>query len=152
MRLKGKISPGALRGSLLIERFHYRIRSILGFEPFKGTLDIRLEKPVEVKDFSTKTIEHILVDGSKLVEAYLAPAVLHVKDNDHKCWVIRPAKYTQNKEFIEIIDKDHLKDKLSLKEGEEVEVTLCEKQKDKKDPPGMGLLRRLYGKETRLKV
>lgn len=155
MRLKGKVSPGVLRGELLIEKFFYRIKAILGFEPYKGTLDVKLEKPVEIEDFATKAIDHILVDGSRMVEAHLAPIILHVEKDgmqDHECWAIRPSHYTHGKEMVEIINKEKLKEKFALKDGDEVEVTFFEQRRPKKGPPGIGLMRRLYRREHRLSV
>lgn len=156
MRLKGSIATGVSRGEQLIEKFFFRIKAILGFEPYKGTLDVRLERPVEIEDYATKTIDHILVDGRKMVEAHLAPVVLHIKQedkvHDHECWVIRPSNYTHGKEMIEIINKEKLKDRFSLKDGDEVEVTFFEQTKKRGGPPGMGLMRRLYGREHKLSV
>lgn len=156
MRLKGTISRGVLRGEALLEKFCYRIKAILGFEPYKGTMNIRLEKPVDIEMYSTKTIEHILVDGRKIVEAHLAPVVLHVRSGeqliDHECWAIKPTNATHGSDMIEVIDKERLKDKFSLKEGDEVEVTFFERRHEKRGPPGMGLMRKLYRREHRLGV
>ncbi|MBI2232673.1 MAG: DUF120 domain-containing protein [Candidatus Aenigmarchaeota archaeon] len=156
MRLKGRVVPGAMRGGMLIEKFYFRIKALLGFEPFKGTLNIKLEKPVEIEDFTTKTVDHILLDGRRMIEVYLAPAVLHVhaggKMHDHESWAVRFAAPHQQKDLIEIIDKEKLEEKLNLKEGTELEITLFEQRKPEKGPPGMGLMRRIYGRESRLSI
>lgn len=155
MRLKGKVTRGVLRGELLIQKLFYRVKAVLGFEPYMGTLNIRLEKPVKLEDFATKAIDHILIDGTKMTEAYLAPVVLHTDKNgavNHECWAMRPSHYTHGMEMIEILDKEKLSDKLSLKEGDDVEVTFFEQKREKKGPPGIGLMRKLYGSEHRLGV
>lgn len=156
MRLRGTVVSGAMRGGSLMEKYYFRIKSLLGFAPYKGTLDIRLERPVNFEEFSAKTIDHVLLDGRRMVEVYLGPAVLHVTaagvSEDHECWVVRFAVPQQEKDVIEIIDKERLADRFSLKEGSKVEVTLFEQKKPKKGPPGMGLMRRLYGSGKRLSI
>ncbi len=156
MRFKGRVVPGAMRGGVLIEKFYYRIKALLGFEPYKGTMDIKLEKQIEIEDFASKTVDHILLDGRRMVEVYLAPAVLHFpfagKMHDHECWAVRFVTPQEQKDVIEIIDKEKLSDMFSLKEGSELEVTLFEQKTPKGGPPGMGLMRRIYGRESRLHV
>lgn len=155
MRVRGKIAPGVSRGELLIRKFFFRIKAILGFEPYKGTLDVRLERKVKIEDYATKAIDHILVDGTRMVEAHLAPVVLHVRKggevNDHECWAIRPVPYTHGEETVEIINRERLREKFSLKDGDDVEVTFFEPER-KKDSPAIGLMRKLYRREHRLSV
>ena len=73
MKVRGEVFSGALRGMPLIEKYNARLIGLLGFRPFKGTMDVRLERNVDIKPFATKTIEHVISDGSKKINAYLAP-------------------------------------------------------------------------------
>lgn len=154
MRLRGTVVSGAMRGRPLVEKYYFRLKALLGFEPYKGTMDVKLEKPVNLEDFASKTIDHILLDGRRKVEVYIAPAVLHIPGRavDHECWAVRFAVEQHEGDVIEIIDSERLADKFALKDGSAVEITLFEQKKEKKGPPGMGLMRRLYGSDKRLGV
>ena len=73
MKVRGEVFSGVLRGTPLIEKYYPRLIGLLGFKPFKGTMDIKLERDVDITPFAAKTIEHILRDGRKKVDAYMAP-------------------------------------------------------------------------------
>ncbi|MBI2076511.1 MAG: DUF120 domain-containing protein [Candidatus Aenigmarchaeota archaeon] len=150
--LKGKVVSGVMRGSPLIDTFFYRLIGILGFEPFKGTMDIQLERHVDVSLYSTKAIDHILIDGTKKVYAYLAAIILTIRKDgraeDYNCWAIREPGYPQQ-DMLEIVAKDSLKDKFGLKDSDIVEITFLSERKRKK-VPGAELFRRLYGTQTQM--
>ncbi|MFH0832972.1 MAG: DUF120 domain-containing protein [Candidatus Aenigmatarchaeota archaeon] len=149
MKLKGEVVSGVHRGKPLIRIYHLRLTGILGFEPFKGTLDIKMEKPIDIRPYSTKAIEQVLLDGTKKVDAYLAPVILSFKGQSHICWAMRH-ETIYSSDTIEIVSKDKLKEKMSLKDGDEVEITFTEEKKKEKSIPGMEIMKRLYGRETHL--
>ena len=82
MKIKGNVTVGPMRGKQLIEKFFFRLSGIIGYEPFKGTLDVRLENKIDIKLYATKTIDHILLDGAKKIDAYLAPIIVSAKGQD----------------------------------------------------------------------
>jgi len=129
MKLKGSVEKGPHRGWEMIGIYLPRLKHLLGFEPFRGTLDIKLEKPVDLKLYSNKKIEHKLINGKPCVYAYLAPVILEFHDkNDpektirHECWAIRQMRNVYKDDVVEIIDKENLKEKFGLKNGDSVEV------------------------------
>ena len=124
MKFKGTVIAGAMRGKPLIEIYLYRLKSILGFEPYKGTMDIRLEKPINLEAYSTKEISHVLLNGSKKMEAYLAPVTLEIKGEKYECWAIRQEESVYSDTRLEIVAKDNIKEKFSLKDGDAVAVEL----------------------------
>lgn len=73
MRIRGEVFSGALRGSPLIEKYYPRLVGLVGFRPFKGTMDVKLERSIDIRPFSSKTVDHLLTNGRKIVTAYLAP-------------------------------------------------------------------------------
>lgn len=73
MRVRGEVFSGVLRGTPLVEKYFPRLIGLLGFRPFLGTVDVRLERNVDISAFAAKTIEHVLRDGRRKVDAYLAP-------------------------------------------------------------------------------
>jgi len=149
MKLKGNVTIGAMHGKELLKKYYLRLINILGYEPFKGTLDIKLEKSIDIKHYTKNNIEHILLDGSVKVYAYLAPVIVSAKGQDVDCWAIRQPESVYEDDLLEIIYKENLREKLSLQNGDEVEITFFE-QRQKKNIPGLGLIRKIYGVDRQL--
>jgi len=124
--LRGRVIGGVGRGKDLVEKYYDRIRSILGFRPFHGTLNVELEKPVEITKFETRRIDHILLDGKPFVEMRMAPARLYYKDRIVDCWFIRQELPPYEKQVVELISEDSFKEKLGIREFDEVKVELTE--------------------------
>lgn len=175
----GQVVSGVLRGKSLIHKFRYRFVSILGFEPYEGTLDVELKFPLLIKNYATKRIEHVLMDGSRHIDAYIAPVTLHVrkvgeekeeekKKQDfskkdmrdriddlkedqkilkerveqmegiakedvitHDSFAMQMAEPI-NPRVIELLDKERLRDKLGVKEGDLIDITFYIPQKERK--------------------
>lgn len=146
MRISGMITTGVMRGTQLTETYQLRIHNVLRFKPYSGTLNVKLNRKIDLVRYSTKAIDEILVDGTRHVEAYLAPCVLISKGTEYKCWAI----WQQNRErdLIELISYENIREKFSLKDGDEVAIVL-ERVKFKKIP-GVGLIKRLVGRQPRL--
>jgi len=87
--VRGKIAPGPRRGKPLIEHSFFQLKGLLGFEPFKGTLDIKTSQAVNIAGVATKAVDRILLDGSRHVDLYIAPVTL----------VIRPHEYAEIEEI-----------------------------------------------------
>lgn len=124
MLLKGKIIPGPMRGEGLMEHFYYRIVHTLSFEPYKGTLDIKLEHDVRIDNHATKTINHVLLDGRTVIDAYLCPITIRKGEKSMKAWIIRKSGEVFSKSIVEIISKERIKDELDIKNGDEVELEI----------------------------
>ncbi len=158
VRVKGSIFAGVMRGWGIINYHFYRIVGLIGYEPFKGTLNIKLERDIDMTHFATKSIEHVLIDGTKRIDALLAPIILTIKkqegDENYDCWALRDMSGVYSDDIIEIIARDNITEKFSLKGDEQVVVTFFDTgyRQKKKEPPFMGAMRKLYGKETQLKI
>ena len=155
VKIQGKVFTGVMRGSGIVDYHFNRLSGILGFEPFKGTLNIKLERSIDMSLYSTKAIEHILLDGTKKIDALLAPIVLTIKkekEENCECWAMRDMSNIYSDDIIEVIAHDNLKEKFSLRDDENVVVTFSDGKKRKKELPFMGTMRKLYGTESRLKV
>jgi riboflavin kinase len=147
MRVKGKVVAGVLRGEHLIEKYRPRLLGVLGFEPFPGTLNVRTERKIDLKFYATKTLDHILLDGSRHVEGYLARVKLISRDEEYECWAFRQRPDPHGPYFVEIIAKENLRTKFGLKDGDEVEIEFPDVAQAKKKE---GFLSRLVGPETRI--
>ena len=127
MMMSGKVVTGVLRGKPLIEKIYFRLIGILGFSPYKGTMDIQLEEEINIEAHSTKAVEHKLIDGQLHRDCLLAPVTLHIKDkqNDdlqYDCWAMQQVDGIYPKNIIEIIAKDKLRDMFNLNDNDVVRV------------------------------
>ena len=156
IKIKGNIFIGVMRGSGIIDYYFHRLVGLVGFEPFKGTLNVKLEHAVDMTLYATKAVEHTLLDGTKKIDALLAPIILSIKKEQEEhcdCWAMRGMSGTYPDDIIEVIARDNIMEKFSLKGDEEVVVTFSDTgKKKKKELPFMGAMRRLYGTESRLSV
>ena len=141
MIISGKITTGVLRGKPLIDRIYFRLVGLLGFSPFKGTLDVQAEKEIDLGRYATKSVEHRLQDGSLLKECWLAPINLRIKDKQnspetrYECWAMQQCEGIYQKNIIEIIAKDKLRDLFGLKDGDKIKIEFTAQEKPKKKTP-----------------
>lgn len=71
MKIHG--TAGYEGGSGIIKKYYPRLVGLLGFRPVPGTLNVRLERDLDLRHHATKAIDHVLQDGRRHVDAYLAP-------------------------------------------------------------------------------
>ncbi len=122
---KGTVFTGSGIGSLYIKIpwVQKQIRAKLGFSPYFGTLNIRLQ------DQQEKQLEN-LRKRFKGIEISPAPSFFPARCftasimNTVKGAVIIPEKPNYPSDVLEIIAPDHLREKLRLKDGDEVEITI----------------------------
>lgn len=148
--LKGKIFTGMLRGTPLLDVYFHRLVGLIGYEPYKGTMNLRLEKKIRFELYSTRAIDQILMDGTRKVDALLAPVHLKIKGSEIDCWAIRQPGGVYSEDVIEIISKRNLKQEFSLKDGDELEVTFFEQPLKKKPNIILRFFGKLYGREPQL--
>lgn len=149
VRLHGTIDRGVIRGRELIERFADRLEGIIGFRPYLGTLNVRVERPVDIEDFETRRLEHILTDGSLWIDARMAPMKLTFKDKTIEAWMIIDERGLHDEDVLEVIHKERLMDTLDLKLGDAVEIELTRQRRSLKSRI-KSALRPLVPKATRI--
>ena len=129
MIITGKIFHGLHRGEPWIDHYFYRIVGLLNIKPFKGTLNIKLDKEVDISDYMTKVLEHVDASGRHIIEARFCPAKLRVRKDDkiieENCWIFRQENGPYKDDVIEIISEKCLEKELGLKEGDAVEVMIA---------------------------
>lgn len=130
MRVRGIIFSGVHRGEPLINLYFYRLKHLLGMEPYKGTLDVRLDREVDFKSYSTKSLENVLLDGKRNVEVMLVPVNLIFRKSgeeiNYPCWAMQQSNGIYGDNVVEIIAKDSMHEKYGLRENDHVEVEFLE--------------------------
>lgn len=149
VRLRGQIVRGVIRGRELIDRFSNRLEGLLGFRPYPGTLNVRIEWPIDIEDFETKRLEHVLLNGSLWIDARLAPIKFTFKDKTLDAWIIVDERGLHENDVLEVVHKERLMDLLGLKLGDEVVIELV------RQPRGLksrlkAALRPLWPRATRV--
>ncbi|MEM7813480.1 MAG: DUF120 domain-containing protein [Candidatus Aenigmatarchaeota archaeon] len=149
VRLNGEIVRGVIRGRELIERFSSRLEGLLGFKPYPGTLNVRVEQPVDIEDFETKRLEHVLLDGSLWIDARLAPVKLTFGEKSVDAWIIADERGLHEEDVLEVIHKDRLTETMGLKLGDKVVVELIKRPRTLKSRLKKAL-RPLFPKASRI--
>ncbi|HYS70851.1 MAG TPA: DUF120 domain-containing protein [Thermoplasmata archaeon] len=124
LRVRGNVASGLGEGAFYMKQHGYKeqFKRKLGFEPYEGTLNLR----VRGVDLSSLDIlrdeEGILIEafadgGRTFGGAKCFPATVRGVD----CCVILPLR-THHTDTLEVIARAHLRSKLGLADGDEVEV------------------------------
>ncbi len=132
MRLVGNLVAGMHEGRfyLSIPEYKKQIRKAIGFEAYPGTLNLRMgnEKSVDGKR-KLMNLPGIRIDGFQkngrlLGGAKLFKATLLAKKNSVQGAIIIPHKSHYGAEVLEIISDVNLREKLKIKNNDEVEVAI----------------------------
>ena len=119
--MHGKIASGLGQGQYFISREGYIRQFVqkLGFVPFPGTLNVRLEEPFPAERQAIK-IEGFAEEGKSFGEC----KCYRIKLNGIDAAVVRPEKSRYPPELIEVIAPVQLRRSLGLGDGDPVEVIL----------------------------
>lgn len=119
MKIRGKVFSGAMRGGPLIEKYYARLIGILGVRVFVGTLDVQLERKMDIRPYARKTIEHVLPGGTKKnIDAYIAEVKLRKMPVSYSGMELRDNEKESIKRLEEL--KKTAKDKMDVNVSEHV--------------------------------
>jgi riboflavin kinase len=121
-RLKGRVMTGLGEGQYYISLEGYRRQFVekLGFEPYPGTLNLQLKEPFAVQDTSA-----IKIEGFKdSARTYGGGKCYPVKIDGIGAAIIRPDRSSYPLNMVEVIAPINLRERLGLRDGDEVEVIL----------------------------
>ena len=125
IQMKGKVNIGLGEGAYYVKMYAGKIEKQLGFKPFYGTLNVKLEQiPPYLHKFTFKKIQRFEKDGRSFGEIKIVKTKLTSSKKTIKCYITLPER-THHKNELEIISKENLRKKLKLKDGSKVtlEVT-----------------------------
>ncbi|ADP77146.1 CTP-dependent riboflavin kinase [Methanothermus fervidus DSM 2088] len=116
MKIKGKVVSGCGEGSYYMSQKIYlsQFKKKLGFTPFKGTLNIKVDNSVAVEDIKKKC-KKIKGEGKFGDVLYI-----EAKLNDIDGAIIFPLKTKHDNSIIEYIAPVKVREKLGLKDGDKV--------------------------------
>ncbi|MEM1785274.1 MAG: DUF120 domain-containing protein [Candidatus Bathyarchaeia archaeon] len=125
--LEGIVFTGMGEGAYYVTRDHYRKQFIekLGFDPYPGTLNLKLTTDYDVKTFSElKAYPAIEIEGFSDENRTFGPVRCYpaIVENKVKGAVVSAMRTHYNSTVVEIISPVCLRKHLSLKDGHKVKV------------------------------
>ncbi len=120
--IRGMVASGLGEGQYYISRDGYRRQFMekLGFEPYPGTLNIKLDEP-----FLPPDLHAISIDGFRDEDRTFGECKCYkIKVNGIEAAIVRPGRSNYPLNLVEVIAPVGLRKSLCLKDGAEVKVTL----------------------------
>lgn len=119
--IHGKVESGLGEGQHYISKDGYssQFQKMLGFIPFPGTLNLRLDEPFVPSGEAIK-----IMGFSEKGKTFGGCDCYWIRINGIKAVIVRPERSSYPSDLIEIIAPIRLRESLGLSDGDEVEVAL----------------------------
>lgn len=127
VNIKARVFSGLGEGEFFVNLYAKNIRKALGFTPFPGTLNLKVEELyVDALSNTLSRIDPIIIEppmvpGMRLGRVLAYPALLNCTV---KVFIVRPEITVYKSDVIELIAEVKLRDLLNLTDGSEVLVTI----------------------------
>jgi len=120
--VRGKVAAGLGEGQYYISREGYRAQFLkkLGFEPFPGTLNIKLDEPFVPVTWQAIKIEGFQDEGRTFGDC----RCYRIRVKGIEAAIVRPERSSYPANLVEVIAPVSLREALGLANGDEVEVTV----------------------------
>ena len=123
-KITGYVQSGLGEGRYYISRKPYivQFQEKLGFIPFLGTLNLRIDSRSEVALRKIRSMNGIKIEGFKTEDrTFGAVKAFHATVKDIRAALIFPERSVYSN-IIEVISSEFLRDKLGLQDGSSVEI------------------------------
>jgi riboflavin kinase len=124
LEIHGTIESGLGEGKYYLSQKGYvdQFQAKLGFAPFPGTLNVRVEGPETNKLRILKSAPSVQIDGFAAQDRTFGGVdAWKARLNDLECVVILPQR-THHARTLEVVAPEYLRDRLKLKDGDEVRL------------------------------
>jgi riboflavin kinase len=124
LRVRGRVARGLGEGFYYMSQEGYReqFRIKLGFDPYPGTLNLRLDSRELSKLDVLRRGDGILIEGFTAEgRSFGGARCFFASIGEVDCAVIMPFR-SHYDDVLEVISRHHLRQKLGLKDGDRVEV------------------------------
>jgi len=126
IQMDGLVSIGLGEGAYYVRMYADRIRKVLGFRPFYGTLNVAVEEmPANLGRFAFKSIGNFEREGRSFGGIKIAKILLAYGRRSRDCFLILPER-THHKRELELISPVNLRSVLGLRDGSRVKITLLQ--------------------------
>lgn len=129
MRLRGEVTKGLGIGRQFVGKHIYYIilTEILGEEPYLGTLNVRVEVPVEeIERLCTPQHVKTVISNGNILGGFRYWLGNVAKNDDIRAdaLIIKPDLSKHGSNIIEIISSKYLREYLGLKDGDYIDIEL----------------------------
>lgn len=122
--LEGKVVSGLGEGQYYMKIPYYKnkVKELLGFTPYPGTLNIQLEGDSTLKRMALTKESGLRIEGFRNEERFYGGATLfEAKINGYeKAGIIIPDRTSHSKNIIEVVAPVYLRGELGLSDGDRV--------------------------------
>ncbi|WP_258084533.1 CTP-dependent riboflavin kinase [Thermococcus thermotolerans] len=118
----GEVISGIGEGAYYVRQYSHLIREYLGFDPYPGTLNIRVLFPKTVFDAFCGVRPVILPGFSKEGRTFGDVKAYRVQIGDVEGAIVIPSRTVHPPKIAEIVAPVYLREKLGLKDGSRVTV------------------------------
>ncbi|MBW9220255.1 DUF120 domain-containing protein [Methanothermococcus sp. SCGC AD-155-N22] len=124
--LYGRVTSGRGEGRyfMSLKPYRERFKSILGYYPYEGTLNIKLSEYTPLDMSKCLEIEGFEYEGKKYYGVKVLPAKVSKDEFAIKGALIFPEKSNHPKDIVEVISPLNLRNYLSLKNGDIVKIVV----------------------------
>lgn len=127
MSITGRITLGLGEGGYYIslEDYKRQFKEKLGFEPFPGTLNLKLDKEEEEKRLLLRELEPVIIEGWKTRDRSFGDLFAYkCKIDGMDGAIVIPVRTHHGTEVLELISPLNIKKRLGKKDGDLVEVEI----------------------------
>lgn len=124
--LRGFVTTGSGEGQYYLQQRMYKnqFTEVLGAEPYEGTLNLRIVGEEATKLEVLRRARGILVSGFRdKGRSFGDVKCFRAKVRNYLCAIVMP-KRSHHRDVVELVCKDHLRSKLALSDGDQVEMNI----------------------------
>ncbi|MFX0056944.1 MAG: DUF120 domain-containing protein [Candidatus Hodarchaeota archaeon] len=137
----GEVVEGMHEGSyyVSIKGYYDQFKNKLGFEPFKGTLNLRLsDTDISILREQLNNIIPVVIEGFKDQNREYGPvncydvfiSRMDNKDNRRKAAILDIKRTHHKKNIVEVLAKPYLREYFNLKDGDKLIIDVVKNRKD----------------------
>jgi riboflavin kinase len=126
MIVEGKVVSGFGEGRYFLSLPPYKeiFKKILGFEPYEGTLNLKLDREFNINEFKYIETEDFEYNGKKIFGVRILPVKILINNIKIDGAIVSPKKTYHSSDIIEIVAPIKLREKFNLKDGDTVKILI----------------------------
>ncbi|XRP96816.1 CTP-dependent riboflavin kinase [Methanocaldococcus sp. 16A] len=126
MIIEGSIVSGRGEGRYFLSLPPYKeaFKNILGFEPYEGTLNLKLNKEFDINKFKYIETEDFEFNGKKYFGVRILPIKILINNKEIDGAIVLPKKTYHSSDIIEIVAPIKLREQYNLKDGDVIKILI----------------------------
>lgn len=122
--VEGEVVTGMGEGAYYVREYADKLEKALGFRPFFGTLNLRVEEFfIDAGKYAAGEISEFMKGNRVFGGIQYIPVKIHGETWSHSCFLVIPRR-THHKNELEIISRFNLKDKFHITDGNRIRVEI----------------------------